>query len=163
MVDRSKIKEVTDLRKLYCLILLIVCFICGCSSNVKTYDELLLNEEDLVYVEEMSPNEDYIEKIEDRVFYIVKVYQLDDNDAVVCVSSNSSFFHEIQYQIACDQAISESDINVIWTTMMGNTEGTEDDQYAFANILISNNGSIFSERKINLVKGAMEIVVETIE
>lgn len=148
-----------NLRKIYSLLLLSVCLICGCSSNVKTQDELVLNEKDLVYIEELSPNEQYIENIEDKVLYIVKVYQLENNDVLVCVNSNSAFFD----QIPCDDMISESDINVVWTTMMGNTEDAEDDQYAFVNISISNSGYIFSERKVNLAKGAMEIVIEVVE
>lgn len=152
-----------NLRKIYSLLLLSVCLICGCSSNVKTQDELVLNEKDLVYTEEMSPNEEYIEVIENRVFYTVKVYQLDDKDVVVCISSNSAFFDGIQYQITCDDVISESDINVVWTTMMGNTEDTEDDQYTFVSISISENERIFSERRVNLIEGAMEIVIEVIE
>lgn len=152
-----------DLRKIYSLLLLSVCLICGCSSNVKTQDELVLNGKDLVYIEELSPNEQYIENIEDKVFYIVKVYQLENNDIVVCVNSNSAFFDGVEYQIPCDDMISESDINVVWTTMMGNTDDAEDDQYTFVNIAISNNGYIFSERKVNLIEGAMEIVIEVIE
>lgn len=163
MIYGIKIDEVVNLRKLYSMLLLSMCLICGCSSNVEIQDELVLNEKDLVYIEELSPNEQYIENIEDKVFYIVKVYQLENNDVVVCVYSNSAFFDGVEYQIPCDDVISESDINVVWTTMMGNTEDAEDDQYAFVNISISNNGYIFSERKVNLTKGAMEIVIEVIE
>ena len=71
-----------DLRKIYNLLLLSVCLICGCSSNVKIQHELVLNEKDLVYIEELSPNEQYIENIEDKVFYIVKVYQLENNEVI---------------------------------------------------------------------------------
>lgn len=152
-----------NLRKLYGLLLLGICLFCGCSSNVKLEDEILLNEDDLVYVEEMSPNEDYIENAEDRVLYMVRVYQLDNNDAVVHVDSNSGFFDDVEYQITCDNTISESDISVVWTTMMGNTVDAEDDQYSFVNIAISSNGEVFSERKINLIKGAMEIVIDVLE
>lgn len=134
----------------------------GCSSNVGTQDEILLDEGHLVYFEEMSPNEKYIEKAEDRVLYEVRVYQLDNNDMVVCVNSNSVFFESVQYKITCDDTISESDINVVWTTMMGNTEDDEDDQYAFVNISISSNGNIFSERRVNLVKGVMETIIDVL-
>lgn len=158
-----KIDGVANLRKLYGLLLLGVCLICGCSSNVKFQDEISLNEDDLVYFEEMSPNEEYIETAEDRVLYTVKIYQLDNNDVVVYVDSNSAFFETIQYQITCDNIISDSDVNVIWTTMMGNTEDAEDDQYSFVNVSISNNGKIISERRINFVKAAMEIIIDALE
>lgn len=151
------------MRKLYGLLLLGMCLFCGCSSNIKLQDEILLNEDDLVYFEEMSPNEEFIENAEDRVLYTVKVYQLDNNDVVVYVDSNSAFFETIQYQITCDNIISDSDVNVVWTTMMGNTEDAEDDQYTFVSISISENERIFSERRVNLIEGDMEIVIEVIE
>ena len=108
------------------------------------------NEENLVCTEEISPNEDYIKKEGDKVTYIVEIYQVESNDIIVCVNSNSAFFDDIQYQIKYDNEISVSDVNIVWTTIMGNTEDAEDDQYSFINIAISSNGEVFSERKINL-------------
>ncbi len=77
--------------------------------------------------------------------------------------SASSSFKGLQYVVEYDKEISESDVNITWTTLMGNTEYTEDDNLAIAHVSLSENNEVFSERTINFVKGAMEIVTEMIE
>lgn len=55
----------------------------------------------------------------------------------------------MQYVIPCDEKISEADIQVEWTTLMGNPKPEKDDQLAVAQVTISENGEIISQRKIN--------------
>lgn len=151
------------MKKFYYVLLAVICLACGCGSNVKTDDKLMLNETNLIYEEELSPNAEYIENAEDKVVFNVKIYQVESNDIIVCASSNSAFFDDMQYEITYDKEISETDINIAWTTNMGSTEDAEDDQYVLADIAISSEGEVFSERKINFAKGAMEIVVDILE
>jgi hypothetical protein len=68
----------------------------------------------------------------------------------------------MQYVIEFDKKISETDIDVEWTTIMGNPEPTKDDQLAIAQVSISANGEIISQRKINFFKKGIEIIIDTI-
>ena len=56
--------------------------------------------------------------------------------------------------IPCDEKISEADIQVEWTTLMGNPKPAKDDQLAVAQVTISENGEIISQRKINFARKA---------
>jgi hypothetical protein len=68
----------------------------------------------------------------------------------------------MQYVLEFDKKISETDIDVEWTTIMGNPEPTKDDQLAIAQVSISENGEIISQRKINFFKKGIEIIIDTI-
>ena len=46
---------------------------------------------------------------------------------------------------------------------MGSTEATQDDELAIADISLSHGGTVFSEKKINFVTKAIDIVVDSIE
>ena len=67
------------------------------------------------------------------------------------------------YTIDYDKQIEKDDVKVTWTTFMGNPEATEDDQLVVADIAISSNGEVFSERKVNFAKGVLEIIVDVID
>lgn len=58
----------------------------------------------------------------------------------------------------CDESISKDDVSVTWETLMGNPQGSESDQLAVARVLLSHNGEVFSERKINFAQGAIDII-----
>lgn len=57
-----------------------------------------------------------------------------------------------------DKEIVKEDVMVRWTTLMGNPEAKENDQLTIAKVAIYNNGEVFSERKINFAKNAIEII-----
>ena len=61
-----------------------------------------------------------------------------------------------------DQEITESDIAIEWATLMGNPKATEQEQIAIAYVSISENGQVFSERKISFGNKAIEIIRDTI-
>ena len=136
----------------------------GCSTKDTEKDSELLSTKDakLLYEETISPNKEYAESEKDIVNYTVEVYQSKDNDIIVNAGSNSALFEPIQYVLKYDKLISESDINVEWTTLMGNHEGAEDDQLAVAQISFSENDEVISQREINFVNRGIEIVVDTI-
>ena len=105
----------------------------------------------------VSPNEQYAESDEDVVYYTVEVYQNEENDIIVSADSNSEFFDRMQYVILCNKKILEADIQVEWTTLMGNPKPAKDDQLAVAQVTISENGEIISQRKINFAGKAIEV------
>ncbi len=115
----------------------------------------------LIYETSVSPNENFIEKKDDKVIYTIKVYKDSDNIKVVS-SSNSSFAKDISYEINSNNEITEKDINIEWQTIMGDTNFTKENQMAAAIISISSNGEIISQRKVNFISKAIDIIVDTI-
>lgn len=152
------------MKKNFCILFIIICILSGCSSSDEKRDIQFLHEnKELIFSTEISPNGEYIENEAEKVVYDVMIYQDDNNVITVYANSNSVFFKEMQYEIKHDEKITEADVIVSWTTLMGNTEFTEEDQLAVANIVIMQNGEVFSERKINFVKGVIEILIDVID
>ena len=147
------------------LILLVFTTFIGCSSknSNKDYITLIPTENDeLICEETISPNKEYVTSDEDIVNYTIQIYQNTKNNIIVNADSNSGFFEKTQYVLDYDKPISKLDVNVEWTTLMGNPKYTEKDQLAVANVSISSNNEVFSKRKINFFSKGIEIIVDTI-
>ena len=140
------------------LLLLISCVFYINRNNMKT---LNIKEDNLIYEETVSPNENYVSLDDEKVFYTIKVYQ-NDNKIIVKSSSNTSFTKELQYEIKYNQELTKNDIKIKWTTLMGDTNYTEENQIAIAVVTLSHNGEIFSQRKISFVSNAIDIIVDSI-
>lgn len=130
----------------------------GCSSN-----ENHIVGADLVCESVISPNEEYIKSDEDKVVLEVKVYQKKDHTIIVYAKANTEFFEDKEYALDYDKEISEADVNIEWTTLLGNKESTKEDQTVVATVTISDGDMVISERKINFAKNAMDIIVENIQ
>ena len=160
------IKE-KNMRKLAKHLLPLVCLmvLCSCSPLGGAKEKAPLPQGTnggLIYQETVSPNQSYVASEEDIVHYTVTISQNEDNLILVNASSNSAFFEEIQYTLAYDTPLSEDDIAIKWATMMGNPAATQEDQLAIAYVSIFSHNKLISERKINFLKGATEIVVEAL-
>lgn len=130
----------------------------GCSSN-----ENHIVGADLVCESVISPNAEYIKSDEDKVVLEVKVYQKKDHTITVYAKANTEFFEEKEYMIEYEKEISKSDVNIEWTTLMGNEDATKEDQKVVATVTISADDTVISERKINFAKNAIDIIVESIQ
>ena len=58
--------------------------------------------------------------------------------------------------------VEKEDIDIEWTTLMGNPISTKDDQLGIAYVSISENGELVSKRKISFINGAIEIIEDTL-
>lgn len=145
-----------------CLICLSVLVLVGCSSNDNGKDTDIASSKNmkLIYEETISPNKEYVKSEEEIVNYTVEVYQDKNNKILVNAKSNSAFFDPLKYELGYDKEITKTDIDIEWTTIMGNTSATEDDQLSVADVSISKNGEVFNERKINFVDKGIEIIVD---
>ena len=130
-------------------------------DNISSTPVDTVNNENLIYEKTITPNENFVSKEEDKVFYTIKIYQ-NNNEIRVVSSSNSSFSKDISYVIENNNKITENDINIEWQTIMGDTNFTEKNQIAVAVISIYSNGEIISQRKVNFISKAVDIVVDTI-
>ncbi len=144
-----------------CFLFLLVFGLAGCSSK-KTGDIISTNHMTLIYEESISPNKEYAEKAEDIVTYTVEVYQNEDYKILVNSKSNSSLFEPLQYEVECNTSIAKSDIDVEWTTLMGNSNQRENDQLSIACVSISENGTLLDKRKINFVNRGIDIIENAI-
>lgn len=140
---------------------MLVLGLAGCSSN-KTDGLISADNMKLIDEETIYPNKEYVEKQEDIVSYTVEIYQDKDNSILVDSKSNSGFFKPLQYKIESDTSIKKTDINIEWTTAMGNPVATADDQLCIACVSISKNGELIDKRKINFFNGGIEMIEDAI-
>lgn len=147
------------------VIFLIVFSLSGCSSkDTENNDDLAIDQNmELIYEETISPNKEYAEKEEDIVNYTVEVYQDKDNVILVNSKSNSEFFKPLQYELELDTNVSKEDVDIEWTTLMGNPTSTKDDQLSIDYVSISEDGEVVSKRKISFVNRAIEMIEDTLD
>lgn len=145
-----------------CFLFLLVLSLAGCSSR-ETSDVNSTDNMTLIYEETISPNKEYVEREEDIVTYTVEIYQNGNYKILVNSKSNSNFFEPLQYEVECNTSIAKSDIDVEWTTLMGNPNQTENDQLSIAYVSISENGTLLDKRKISFVNRTVDIIVDIIE
>lgn len=159
--------EVLHLKRrnlLSCFLLLCFCMVfqSGCGAETKD-DASDVADMKLICEETISPNEDDAASEADLVFYTIKVYQGQENQIVVCSESNSAFFEPLQQEMAYDREITEDDIDIQWTTIMGNPEPTEGDQLAVAHVSVLEDGTSIGEWKISFVNQGIEWIEEGLQ
>jgi hypothetical protein len=149
---------------LLCIIALSVLSFFGCSVKGDNESDFVSTADArLLFRDTVSPNKEYAEDDSDIVYYTVEIYQNADNTVIVNADSNSEFYDKTQYVLEFDKEISEADIDVEWTTVMGNTEPAKDDQLAAAQVSVYENGEIVSRRKINFFKNGIDIIIDYVD
>ncbi len=147
------------------MIMLVTLAFSGCSSQKSAKSENSLESLDnavIISQETVSPNKEYINSEKDAIYCTVTIYQQENNHIIVDARSDSPLFKEQQYSVEYDKKITQSDISIKWTTLMGNEVPKKEDQLSVAAVSLSANGDIFSERKINFAKGVIDIVTDKI-
>ena len=142
-------KKLTMILAALCVACALVLLGCGTTS-----------EGTVVFEETVSPNEKYVSSEADVVYYTVRVTQATPGTATVSTESNSGFYEPVSYEVACDGELSADDVSVEWTTLMGGTEPSEDDQIAVAVVSMNTGDGGVDERKISFVTGALEMAAE---
>lgn len=145
--------------------LLATLLLSGCFSSSSDAVSALVSTDKMQLLDSQTvyPNPQDTADKEDRVYYTVEVYQDKDNTILVQADSNFKLFEKTQYTVDFDQVLTKADVSIRWTTLMGSTEATQDDELAIADISLSHGGTVFSEKKINFVTKAIDIVVDGIE
>lgn len=145
--------------------LLATLLLSGCFSGSSDAASALVSTDKMQLIDSQTvyPNPQDTADKEDRVYYTVEVYQDKDNTILVQADSNFKLFEKTQYTVDFDQVLTKADVSIRWTTLMGSTEATQDDELAIADISLSHSGTVFSEKKINFVTKAIDIVVDGIE
>ena len=92
----------------------------------------------------------------------VEVYE-QDHLLIINTMSETAFYDETQFTVAINEKISATDVQVIWTTIGGNTEETTDNARIIAEIKIQEAGVLIFDKKINFAKKAFEAVEDVLE
>ena len=71
----------------------------------------------------------------------------------------SHFNNEIEF----NTSISKSDVDIEWTTLMGNPTPTADDQLGIAYVSILEKGKDLNEIKTSFVNRGIDIIEDTLE
>ena len=144
------------LRRLIAVLLLLISIsVSGCASK----DTVNENSNNLIYQESISPNEKYVDNQEDVVHYTVEVYQENDDTLSIHAKSNSKLFEPLDYEFYIDKSFSKDDITVEWTTLMGSTEDTKENQLCVAKIRIDKNDKVI---KINFFNKGIELIEDAL-
>ena len=142
-------KRLTAVLTMLCLACSLVLLGCGATSAGT-----------VIFEETVSPNEKYVSSEADVVYYTVRVTQAIPGTATVSTESNSGFYEPVSYEVTCDGELSASDVSVGWTTLMGGTEPSKDNQIAIAVVSVHTGDGSTDERKVSFVTGALEMVAE---
>lgn len=143
------------LKRLVAVFLLLISMsVSGCASK-----DIVDKNNNLIYQESISPNEKYVDNKEDVVRYIVEVYQENDETISIIAKSNSKFFESLDYEFYVNKSFSKDDITVEWTTLMGSTEATKENQLCVAMVKVKGNEEAI---KINFFNRGIELIEDAL-
>ena len=143
------------LKRLVAVFLLLISMsVSGCASK-----DIVDKNNNLIYQESISPNEKYVDNKEDVVRYIVEVYQENDETISIIAKSNSKFFEPLDYEFYINKSFSKDDITVEWTTLLGSTEATKENQLCVAMVKVKGNEEAI---KINFFNKGIELIEDAL-
>lgn len=143
------------LKRLVAVFLLLISMsVSGCASK-----DIVDKNNNLIYQESISPNEKYVDNKEAVVRYIVEVYQENDETISIIAKSNSKFFESLDYEFYVNKSFSKDDITVEWTTLMGSTEATKENQLCVAMVKVKGNEEAI---KINFFNRGIELIEDAL-
>ena len=146
---------IVKLRRLVVLFFLLISMsISGCASK-----DIVDKNNNLIYQESISPNEKYVDNKEDVVHYTVEVYQENDDTLSIHAKSNSKLFEPLDYEFYIDKSFSKDDITVEWTTLMGSTEVTKENQLCVAMVKVKGTNEAI---KINFINRGIELIEDAL-
>ena len=82
---------------------------------------------------------------------------------IVNAESEAAFFEGAQFEVETQGKVDSEDIEIIWTTLDGRTEKTEDNDLIIAEIKISENDKLIVDTKINFAKKAFDAIEDVLE
>lgn len=92
----------------------------------------------------------------------VEIYQ-QENQLVVNAESEAAFFDGVQLTVEIKEEITSENVEIIWMTIGGNTEQTEENDRIIAEIKIYDKDELIFDTKINFAKKAFDAVENVLE
>ena len=92
-------------------------------------------------------------------YNFVTIYKK-ENSLVINAESDADFFDGAQFIVETQGNVEPEDIEVIWTTLGGGTERTEDNDLIIAEIKISEDNNLIFDTKVNFAQKGFEVLDE---
>ena len=92
----------------------------------------------------------------------IVVYQK-KNILVVSAKSEAAFFEGTQYEVETQGNVDSNNIEIVWRTLGGSTEKTEDNDLIIAEVKILENDKLISDTKINFAKKAFDAIEDVLK
>ena len=92
----------------------------------------------------------------------VEIYQ-QENQLVVNAESEAAFFDGVQFIVETEGEITSENVEIIWMTIGGKKEQTEDNDRIIAEKKICDNDELIFDTKINFAKKAFDAVEDVLE
>lgn len=92
----------------------------------------------------------------------IVVYQK-KNILVVSAKSEAAFFEGTQYEVETQGNVDSNNIEIVWRTLVGSTEKTEDNDLIIAEVKILENDKLISDTKINFAKKAFDAIEDVLK
>ncbi len=128
----------------------------GCVIFLDSYK--INNEEQRIPVQIAIDNGELL--VSSREGYnFVTIYKK-ENSLVIYAESDAYFFDGAQFIVETQGKVEPEDIEVIWTTLGGGTERTEDNDLIIAEIKISEDNNLIFDTKVNFAQKGFEILDE---
>ncbi len=131
----------------------------GCVVFLDSYK--INNEEQRIPVQIAIDNGELL--VSSREGYnFVTIYKK-ENSLVIYAESDAYFFDGAQFIVETQGKVEPEDIEVIWTTLGGGTERTEDNDLIIAEIKISEDNNLIFDTKVNFAQKGFEVLEEVLE
>ena len=95
-------------------------------------------------------------------YNFVAIYKK-ENSLVIYAESDAAFFDGAQFTVETQGKVEPEDIEVIWTTLGGGTERTENNDLIIAEIKISDDNNLIFDTKVNFAKKGFDAIEELLE
>lgn len=92
----------------------------------------------------------------------IVVYQK-KNILVVSAKSEAAFFEGTQYEVETQGNVDTNNIEIVWRTLGGSIEKTEDNDLIIAEVKILENDKLISDTKINFAKKAFDAIEDVLK
>ena len=141
-------------RSIFVVVVAIV--LLGCVIFLDSYK--INNEEQRIPVQIAIDNGELLVSSREGYNYVT-IYKK-ENSLVIYAESDTVYFDGAQFIVETQGNVEPEDIEVIWTTLGGGTERTEDNDLIIAEIKISEDNNLIFDTKVNFAQKAFEILDE---
>ena len=141
-------------RSIFVVVVAIV--LLGCVIFLDSYK--INNEEQRIPVQIAIDNGELLVSSREGYNYVT-IYKK-ENSLVIYAESDTVYFDGAQFIVETQGKVEPEDIEVIWTTLGGGTERTEDNDLIIAEIKISEDNNLIFDTKVNFAQKAFEILDE---
>ena len=144
-------------RSIFVVVVAIV--LLGCVIFLDSYK--INNEEQRIPVQIAIDNGELL--VSSREGYnFVTIYKK-ENSLVIYAESDAAFFDGALFTVETQGNVEPEDIEVIWTTLGGGTERTEDNDLIIAEIKISEDNNLIFDTKVNFTKKGFDALEDFLE